>query len=267
MLQSEQWRLLLREGVDTHTTVIFETLAKNLRSEFCLDLKKNWSVHKRHDRLGDEFALTKMVAYACERVGIASMPVFQKPEQSGLINANTDPVALIAGQDVVKGMAQREMAFRVAKAATLMRPDFYLASAYPTTDYLKVFFYAAFASVTNQVLDPANQDAIVRYAHEIAGMPAPERTRINNTIQTMTQQGVNPDLSAWLREVDHTANRVGLLLSGDLRAAVTSVKDEKLWVGKASVKDKVKELILFNISDEYFELRRQMGFNLERRRQ
>ena len=260
-LTAEHWRLLLHPDLDPQVNQIFETIASSMRPQFSRDLKRTWNVNKRSDRLTDEYALVKMVQYVGRAIGAGDIQVYQKPDQAGLLNANTDPVALIAGQDMVRGQSQRDLAFQVAKAVAMTRPMFYLASAFADTNTLKVFFFAAFAVVTGQIADPTNEEAIKRYAYEIQDLPEIHKKTIVDAMRTLTEAGRNPDLSAWLRDVDHTANRVGLLFCGDLRSAVNCIRAEKLKIGKAADKDKVKALLLYSISDEYAALRRALGFH------
>jgi hypothetical protein len=165
------------------------------------------------------------------------------------------------------GKSQRELAFQVAKSVTLMRPEFYLASALPATEYLKTFFFAATSVVTGQV-QGENTEEIVRYAHEIQELPTPVLEQVKRAVTAVFDSGRNPDLSAWLRNVDHTANRAGLMLCGDLRTAVACMKLEfegGRAISKADMKERVRELILFNISNDYFTLRSDLGLALAKK--
>ena len=85
---------------------------------------------------------------------------------------------------------------------------------------------------------------------------------IQKLARQFLQSGKNPNLSHWLTCVDHTTTRLGLLLCGDLHKAASCVKNDPIPVGKASVKDKIRELVLFSISEEYFELRKHLGLSI-----
>ena len=67
------------------------------------------------------------------------------------------------------------------------------------------------------------------------------------------------NVSKWLEMVEHSSNRLGLLLSNDLGAAVRSLKNEAGQFSKAPVQDRVRELVLFGVSEEYFKLRKALG--------
>ena len=265
----QAWReRIYHPDLDRNITALFELLGTHLRPQIRREVKE-WGLHKRKDRieLDEQTPLTKMTQYAMSRVGVAALNLYEKPDHMGLTNMNVDPPALVVGRDMLGGKSQRELAFQVAKAITLMRPEFYLASALPSTDYLKTFFLAATSVVTKQV-QGENRDQIVSYAHEIEDLPAPVVEQIKRAVVAIFDSGRNPDMSAWLRAVDHTSNRSGLLLSGDLRTAVACMKVEfeaGRAISKADMKERVRELILFNISNDYFELRRSLGLALAKK--
>jgi hypothetical protein len=56
---------------------------------------------------------------------------------------------------------------------------------------------------------------------------------------------------------------VGLVLCGDLHVAAVCIKNDTNPVGKATVKEKIRELVLFAISDEFFQLRAQLGLSID----
>ena len=66
-------------------------------------------------------------------------------------------------------------------------------------------------------------------------------------------------MSNWLEGLEHSTNRLGLLLCNDLVAAASVLKNEAGTFSRATVKDRVRELILYAISPEYFQLRAALG--------
>ena len=129
------------------------------------------------------------------------------------------------------------------------------------------FFFAAFALATGTLPSDAPMQAVSPLVDALRKLPEPVLVPLRNQIAAYLNSGRNPDLSQWLRAVDYSADRIGLLLCGDLRQSIACVKNETFQIGKSSVKDKVKELILYSISDEYFALRRELGLALQPRQQ
>jgi hypothetical protein len=71
------------------------------------------------------------------------------------------------------------------------------------------------------------------------------------------QQHLN--LSKWLEMIEHSSNRLGFVLSNDLGAAVRCIKNEPGQFSKAPVQDRVRELVLYALSENYFKLRKALG--------
>ncbi|NJK30990.1 MAG: hypothetical protein HC927_00500 [Deltaproteobacteria bacterium] len=60
-----------------------------------------------------------------------------------------------------------------------------------------------------------------------------------------------------------TCYRVGFLLCGDLPTAALMVSQESGLLGSTMTpKDKIKELVLYSISEDYFEARRAVGIQV-----
>src|SRR5699024_126761 len=115
---------------------------------------------------------------------------------------------------------------------------------------------------TGQIVGATDVEAAQRIAHDIQRLPDQTQARIREAVQAILSSGQNPSLSRWLRAVDHTSSRVGLLLCGDLITACRIIKDESHPIAKASAQDKTRELIIFSVSEEYFEMRGDLGLDI-----
>jgi hypothetical protein len=98
---------------------------------------------------------------------------------------------------------------------------------------------------------------------EIQNIPGQMLMQMQKMMKSYLQKGENPNLSQWLTSVDHTSARMGLIMCGDLHQASSCIKNDTNPVGKASAKDKIRELVLFSISDDYFQLRKQLGLSID----
>jgi tetratricopeptide (TPR) repeat protein len=267
-LTGAHWKeRIYHEQLDRNITTLFEILGVHLRGHLTRD-HRDWGVHKKKDRidLSEAMPVTKMLNYATAELGVSEIQLFQKSGHVGLVNMNVEPQAVLAGGDMFQNTRPLELAFQVAKAVTLMRPEFYLASAFPSTDLLKVFFFAAASAATGQVIGDGDTKLITEYAQEIRDLPPQVQEQVRRAVSAVFESGRNPDLSAWLRAVDHTASRAGLLLCGDLRTAVSCIKleaDRGQALSKADMKERVRELVLFNISNAHYALRRDLGLALQ----
>lgn len=261
-LTREQWNALRHPDLDPILTDLFELSASYLRP-YASDVK-NQVNNKKKDRinLSEPTQFTRAMGVAIRVIGCAEPELYMRREENGMRNANADPAAIIVGNDTMQSKPERELSFEVGKMASLMRPEFYMASALPSSEFLRNVLAASLAVVTGQIIGATNVQDAQTLAHDIQRLPEQVQARVRQTVQRLLESGRNPDVSAWLRAVDHTASRAGLLMCGDLRTAVSMVKNEANPIGKAEVKDKIRELIVFSVSEEYLNLRQELGISV-----
>ena len=85
---------------------------------------------------------------------------------------------------------------------------------------------------------------------------------LQKVVTSLLQASPDLNLSKWVRGVDHTASRVGLLLCGDLDTACRLVKDDPNPTSKATPKERIKELVLYNIHPNHFAVRKELGIDI-----
>ena len=90
-------------------------------------------------------------------------------------------------------------------------------------------------------------------------IPPQNLEQLGVVVQRFVAAKGEADLNKWSNAVDMTATRAGFLMCGDLDVAVRLVQAEPVTVGVAEPKEKVKDLIHWSISDEYFTLREHLG--------
>ena len=70
------------------------------------------------------------------------------------------------------------------------------------------------------------------------------------------------DIHKWSNAVDMTATRAGFLICNDLDVAARLVQTEPVSIGVADPKDKIRDLLLWSISEEYFAVREHLGLGI-----
>jgi hypothetical protein len=81
-------------------------------------------------------------------------------------------------------------------------------------------------------------------------------------VNRFLQAAPEVNLAKWGHAVDAASQRAGFVLCGDLETAARLISAEPVTVGGPQVKDKIKEMVLFSISEEYFAVRAQMGLTI-----
>ncbi len=265
----EMMKLIYHEDQDPLMSAINSYIGQGLRQFYARNIKE-WGVHKKKDILSpdEQLMFCKIYSYAARTSGLMPAPTLylRRDQALGMRNANTDPPAFIVGGDMMQGKGDRELAFIIGKQVCLARPENYLASLGFPTEFLKLFFMATM-HVTDQSLGigPSLGEQGAPVIKEIMSIPAQMLMQMQKMMKAYLQKGENPNLSEWLTGVDHTGSRMGLIMCGDLHQAASCIKNDTNPVGKATAKEKIRELVLFSISDEYFKLRQQLGLSIDNR--
>ena len=82
------------------------------------------------------------------------------------------------------------------------------------------------------------------------------------SVKGLMQSGVQPNVKQWARSMELTCNRVGLLLSGDLQTAIAMASKSHDLDSLLTPTDKAKDLVVYSVSEEYFEARRELGLSV-----
>ena len=261
------WRLVEHPDVDANLSKLFALLAVHLRSVYKTELK-DWRLKKgdliRYQKEaaahGDQLLLGKELQVALWAFHMSQPSLYAGQDYRGLVTMNTDPWSLVAGNDVLSGRNEREVRFLVGRAVALLRPEYFLASL-GSKDMLEELFYGAFGYFTNQ-LPPWDADRVERtreYVLAVRRLPDPVLAQLRQPIEQFIAAGKRPSLSRWMTAVDHTANRLGLVLCSDVKRAIACVSSDPRPIGQATPNEKLRELLAFSISEELFQLRRDLG--------
>jgi hypothetical protein len=89
-----------------------------------------------------------------------------------------------------------------------------------------------------------------------------ELQALSKVVNRFIKAQENVDIKKWINAVELTGCRAGFLLSNDLEVAARMIQAESGAVDEMSPKEKIKDLVLFSISEEYFRLRESLGITI-----
>jgi hypothetical protein len=90
----------------------------------------------------------------------------------------------------------------------------------------------------------------------------PDRAQLTSVVNKLVQSAAEIDLKRWMAGIDHGADRVGFVLANDLEVATAVIRKSPEHDASVGTKDRLRELILYAISDSYFRLRQGLGIAL-----
>jgi hypothetical protein len=165
-----------------------------------------------------------MRAYFAETFGVPPAPVYAKPDLAAAIHvAAVDVPVLIAGDDALTAPERPELAFRLARAMTFLYPGRALGASRPARA-LKAVVIAMFNEASGASI--GGDDTLTIAGKEaLSTLDADARSQARGAVLRLVAKQPDLNLSRWARAVGRTADRAGLLLSGDLPSALAAVRE------------------------------------------
>jgi tetratricopeptide (TPR) repeat protein len=215
----------------------------------------------------DQLQFSKIFYYVSQVLNVPVPEVYLQPDQQGeILLANTVEKgqlvpSFVARANLLQGRPEREIAFVASRKLAFMRPEHYLKLALPTNTELKTALLSAIVLVQPRFpLQGESQGLVAQYMPVLQKRVTPNvREQLGHVVNRFLQHAGEVDLAKWGNAVDLTTHRVGFLLCGDLAVAAKMVSMEPTVVGGLQVKDKIKELVLYSVAEEFFAARQHLG--------
>jgi hypothetical protein len=148
----------------------------------------------------------------------------------------------------------------VARHLTYYRPGLYVRHLVPTGTGLRAWVFAAIKMNAPQFPISADLEGPVNENLKALGvhLTGPVRERLSSLVSKLIQSGGALDLKRWIAAVDLTADRAGFIVAHDLEVATEMLKLSDESASPISHKDRLKELVLYSVSEEYFAIRKKL---------
>jgi hypothetical protein len=201
--------------------------------------------------------------------GVLGMPaplVFQNPNDPGslgIVHART-PAIVLGRAAFDNQVATQALAFVAGRHMAYFRPGFYVRHLVPTGTGLKAWLFAAIKHCVPQFpisADLAGQvsDAMGALAQDFHGG---EKDKLASLVSKLLQAGGALDLKKWVAAIDLSADRVGFLLAHDLQLTTEVIRGGE-DTSSVPVKERMKDIVLFGVSEEYFALRAKLSITVD----
>ncbi len=205
--------------------------------------------------------IAKIFRHAARVLNVALPDVYVQPRRSGrlrlanCLDKGRLVPTVIVGRDLMTGYRDTEIAAAVGALLAQLRPAYYLKLALAGVDELEAALVAAARLVGKQAgraeLEP------------LAGAFLPELQKratrpVTEALAALASRLPEPpDLARWRAAVDATAQRAGLLVSGELAASARMLSSDAALAGRPS--QRVADLVGYSVSPGYFAVRRHLG--------
>jgi tetratricopeptide (TPR) repeat protein len=230
---------------------------------------------KRKERaeLTDERPIVKLFRYACQTLDLVPPDLYLREGSAPSVQvANAaekgqlKPAFVFSGP-VADKLRERETLFEMGKRLAFLRPERFLRYAWPTAAEIECALRGMLLALQLPIpapapgADPAEPERIARELRKsyLPQVFEPLGQLARKWLAGRTQL----DMTQWLGAVDLTASRVGFILAGDFETAARLVSKEPPSSSPLQAKDRLKHLLAYSVSEDYFTVRRHLGVEIE----
>jgi len=267
-LDNEQWfKNLFHEEENLFIGKIFEMIAgAALRAKIeSLKAKKELPVldpRFRQDPATSTVTFARTFGWAAQVMGLPAPLLYVRSDVPGALSfAPNEQPASVAGQTVLTGFTPQELTFIIGKHLAMYRGEHYIKTLFPTVTELTVLLFAGMKMVAPETPCPPDIDKqVMATAQTLRGFMQPVQLEgLRMVVKKFIAEGAKANIKRWVQCVEVTAARSGFLLAGDLEIAKKIIAAEQPLPGDLAPAEKLKELLSFAVSEQYFHLRQALG--------
>lgn len=269
VLSDEAWaKFLVHPSASPLLTDIFALIEKALIARRSVPLAElGYDERWRLDVPRHPAPICQSLHHASDVLGVALPPCYQNPNDTGGISLLfTDPPSLALGDialrsDVPLGAA----AFLAAQKLANLRPGMIARHLLASGTALKAWLIAAVRLSSPTFPVPPEFEGAVNEAFEALqeSVRGQARDQLTRVVVELLTTGASLDLKRWVKAIDLSADRAGLLIAHDLTSALDVVRASEPEASSVPIAERIGELLRYSVSSEYFAVRRSLGISLE----
>ena len=264
-LDDATWGLLYPDELDRDVSLIVTSIAPAAVALRIEALKAAGQLPKLDPKAKQDIdqstvSAVRTVAWAARLLGVKVPAVYARAEElpSGIaLVPSVDPTVAL-GKSLLSGRSVPELTFRITWELAYERTTGRLLHLYPSLAELTKLIVAG---ISVELPDTAAGDVEVRRLAQGLGarLDPMQRQRLSAGVKQLTARGGKFDLLTWIRSIERTACRTGLLACGDVTVAARLLAVDGRVASGLSAADRIRDLLAFSVSDNYARLRRALG--------
>jgi tetratricopeptide (TPR) repeat protein len=253
----EAWSQLLHPELDPVLTELFEMLAPAV-SEAKL-AQMSWRERLAYPgtaipKAGPTAWIGQAVGRVGEILGLGAPKVFARPGPGPAIAVGaTRPPSVVVSPAALEAVPSVLQPFILGKRVCELLPPVLIRALCPSVSELAAIAAAAARAVQPRSDPGGAADAMLR-----GRLKKAELDRLGDAVARSRTKTMD-DVERWSQLADLSASRAGLLFVSDLELARGALALEGQLPSELSVREQMKHLVVFAVSDTYATLRQAMG--------
>lgn len=205
--------------------------------------------------------------YASGVLGVPPPPTYQNQnDPGGVALLFTHEPSLVLGRTGLRSdVPLQPAAFIAARQLAYLRAGMYIRHLLASGTALKAWLFATIKLASPQFPVAAELEGAVKEALGAleAGIRGQTRDQLTRVVSKLLSSGAALDLKRWVAGVDMTADRAGFIIAHDLETTLDVVRASGDTATAVPLEERVKELVVYSVSPEYFEIRHQLGIAID----
>lgn len=214
-------------------------------------------------------AVARFLAHASKVIDAPQPDFFLHDEAGGLtVDALVDTgggqqrvfTSVLAGKQAQAEKDEAALKFITGRAVARARPDHILGAMLRDAGSLRNALYGAISvSVADAEIPTDVETEAKRLADLFRKYLSPSKIEQIGKVATKLVKSEQTDTKIWLQAAAHTVTRAGFVLCDDLQTAARILTNEGDAGLAVPVKDRIRDLVGYSVSDAYLKLRREIG--------
>jgi tetratricopeptide (TPR) repeat protein len=217
------------------------------------------------DPASDPTPMARMLHHVAEMIGMHLPEVYHCPNDAGGLSfLFALPPAIGIGMGARASGPQQALAFVAARHVSYYRAGHYIRQLVPTGTGMRTWVFAAIRMVAPKFPIPAQMEQVTKECVDAirTQLTGPQRDALRSLTAKLLEAAPELDMKSWMAGVDLSADRLGLLLGNDLKIANAVIEASPEDAAVISKRDRLRELLIYSVSEPYFELRKALGIAL-----
>lgn len=241
-------------------TRLFASFRRYLSKAFVMDKKDLGIDRKSVYNMNPNVMFTKYYNIICRLFNVInpSPSVYLSSIfDNGMRIANLEDCAFLLSPRMLQNVDHAALKFVIGRIVFMFQA-YHMAGIGLGSSNLKALVEAAYIYCGSGVATNESSNRIIKAIKLLNKMAQQE---LRQAIESLNRSNQTLNISQWLKGVDYTCDRAGLLVCGDYGMACACIRegDKVPSVSKLTVDERINELTKFAMSDEYFELRSRMN--------
>jgi tetratricopeptide (TPR) repeat protein len=256
-LGPDGYKRLLHPDLDPTLTVIFEVMAAAAVEVHVAQLGLRERLAHPGPALTEPEFLIQDVKGISGILGVAQPRLFTAKMPPAIGVGVTRPPSLLIHPDSLPGVPREVLAFWIGKRLAELTPPLLARALFRSVSELKELVAAAVRIVQEKGDKLSRSDEMWR-----THVRKERRRDLSAAIERALEAGGSLDVRRWFQLADLSSSRIGLVIAGDVETARLALVREGQSPGDLALRDQMRELVAFFLSEDYAHVRSALGVSL-----